>query len=279
MLKRLTFALAATFMAGSADAAILYAFDGGNRLFAFDSANPGTFVSSVQVTGLDGGLRGIDFRPLNGELFGYTDANRLFRIDLTTGLATGIGGANPVDGTNFGFDFNPTIDRIRLVADSNTNSVLNPSNGAFTAATPVFYAMGDVNAGLDPDVTGNAYTPSIFGAAAGTTQLYAVDTRNDVLARQANSAGTLNTVGALGFDLDDDVGFDIAIDGMAFVLDERDLYSVNLQTGQLTALGQTATSLAGLAASPVPAPPAFALVAVALAISGYSLRRRPNAAA
>jgi hypothetical protein len=38
-------------------------------------------------------------------------------------------------GTSFGFDFNPTVDRIRLVSDSGQNLRLNPNSGAGATTT------------------------------------------------------------------------------------------------------------------------------------------------
>ena len=38
-----------------------------------------------------------------------------------------------LSGTAFGFDFNPTVDRIRVVSDTGQNLRLNPDTGAVAA--------------------------------------------------------------------------------------------------------------------------------------------------
>ena len=43
----------------------------------------------------------------------------------TVATVVGAGFTNPLDGTSFGFDFNPQIDRIRIVSDANQNFVAN----------------------------------------------------------------------------------------------------------------------------------------------------------
>ncbi|HEX8507117.1 MAG TPA: DUF4394 domain-containing protein, partial [Hymenobacter sp.] len=85
------------------------------------------------------------------------------------------------DATNFiGFDFNPTVDRIRVVSTNNANYRLNPNNGAivdFDAAAagvqsdlPLNYAGGSP---ADPNVGSAAYLNSYVGAT--TTGLYVLD--------------------------------------------------------------------------------------------------------
>src|SRR5262245_54724038 len=98
-----------------------------NTLLSFDTANPAAATPAVAVTGLNAGdvLVGIDFRPQNGHLYGLgfnagAGIVQLYHISYRTGVATPLGtsgtyvdaGGNPVPivGTNFGFDFNPTVD-------------------------------------------------------------------------------------------------------------------------------------------------------------------------
>ena len=75
----------------------------------------------VAITGLVGGetIVGIDRRPANGGLYGVSSANRVYFINSTTGAATQVGadGAFTLNGTSFGFDFNPTVDRIRVTSN------------------------------------------------------------------------------------------------------------------------------------------------------------------
>jgi hypothetical protein len=176
----------------------------GNQLVQFNAATPGTLITIGQVTGLQPGenILGIDFRPATSELFGLGSSNRLYKINRTTGAATVVGPQFPIllTGTNFGFDFNPTVDRIRVVSDSGQNLRLNPNNGAVVVD-------GDLNPGT-PRVTAATYTNS-FGVAA-TTTLYDIDIVTDRLLIQSNP-----NVGTLGVDFDPVNGFDIASNALS----------------------------------------------------------------
>ena len=87
--------------------------------------------------------------------------------------------------------------------------VLNPVTGALAATDPnLAYAAGDSNAGANPNVVGSAYTNSFSGTL--TTTLYNIDSALDILVTQnPPNNGRLNTVGSLGFNTTNQVGFDI----------------------------------------------------------------------
>src|SRR6188768_1192247 len=108
-----------------------YAVTAAGQLIRFDVNTPGTLNSTTTITGLVAGdaIVGIDYRPATGELFGLGSQSRLYVINTTTGVATQVGadGAFTVNGTSFGFDFNPTVDRIRVVSTTDQNIRLNPN--------------------------------------------------------------------------------------------------------------------------------------------------------
>src|SRR5688572_10799884 len=184
-----------------------------NQLVRFDVTSPANIISSVAITGLQPGesILAIDFRPATGALLGLGSTSRLYALDTTTGVATQIGtsGAFGLSGTSFGFDVNPTVDRIRVVSDSDQNIRLDPATGALSATdTPLAFAPGDSNQGMNPSVAGLAYTNNVAGAL--TTTLYGIDTNLDVLVIQnPPNSGTLTTVGGLNVDASGQVGFDI----------------------------------------------------------------------
>src|SRR4029078_11689133 len=94
---------------------------------------------------------------------------------------------------HFGFDFNPVIDRIRVVSETNQNLVLNPVTGNVElVATDLAYAVGDPNFGKDPNVVDIAYSNNFFGAAS--TQLYGIDTGIHRLVTVAGNTGVLQQV-------------------------------------------------------------------------------------
>lgn len=225
-------------------AATLYGVTGANTLVRFRSSSPGTIERTFNVTGLQGGesIVGIDARPATRQLYALGSTGRLYVVNPASGRAALISTVSTaLSGTSFGMDFNPTVDRLRVTSDADQNLRINVDTGATTVDTALAYAGSDVNAGQNPNVVASAYTNSVAGAT--TTTLYNIDSARDVLVTQnPPNNGTLNTVGALGVDTSDAVGFDIAPNGnTAFaaltVGGVSQLYTVNLMTGAATLVG------------------------------------------
>ena len=280
--------------AGRADAEFLIGVTTTNNLVTFDSATPGTLSGSVGLTGLQAGetLLGIDFRPASGGLYGLGSTSRLYAINPTTGAAIQVGsaGAFTLSGTAFGFDFNPTVDRIRVVSNTGQNLRLNPNDGTLTATDTILaYATGDPNAGATPRVVGSAYTNNFSGAT--TTTLYGIDSNLDILVAQGSPGGSpvspntgqLFTVGALGFNTSDLVGFDVSgVSGIAFAAmtapagNFSQLFTVNLATGAATLVGTIGggVPLVGLAAAAPAIPEPSTLVLLAIGSLGTLAYRR-----
>lgn len=192
---------------------------------------PGDTTASqiVPITGLATGdsLVAIDFRPATLELYGLGANSNVYVIDETTGVATLVGdGFSPaLSGTAFGFDFNPTVDRIRLDGNDGQNLRLNPDTGevgtnpdtgAPTVDGDLSFAADDANAGAAPAIVAAGYTNNID--TADTTALYVIDADLDILALQdPPNDGVLNTVGPLGADATAVTAFDIGANGIAYV--------------------------------------------------------------
>lgn len=216
-----------------------------NRLIRFNPATPGVVVSNIAISGLQAGesILGIDFRPMTGELYGLGSTSRLYTIALTTGAATQVGPgpfASVLNGSNFGFDFNPTVDRIRVVSDTEQNIRLNPSTGTTAAVDIALNPAGDIVAA--------AYINN-FSGATGTT-LFDIDwVAGTLLIQSPPNNGTLMLVGTnLGITISNaNVGFDIASSGEAYLSAytggvSPGLFRVNLATGTATLIGNVNTA-------------------------------------
>jgi hypothetical protein len=240
--------------AGSAMASEIFAISFSNNLLRFDSAAPGTILSTTPVTGLQPSesIVGIDFRPATGKLYGLGDTRRIYTIDISTGAATEVS-MEPFTGVpigaHFGFDFNPVADRIRLVSDTDQNSRLNPDTGLFAGIdSTLAYDPGDSNVGANPKVVGIAYTNNFAGAT--TTTAFGIDINLDILVTLGGPGGSpspntglLFSVGSLGLNASEILGFDIAADGTVFAawvpaseLMSR-LFTIDLASGTATDLG------------------------------------------
>ncbi|MBG1271654.1 DUF4394 domain-containing protein [Nostoc sp. WHI] len=201
--------------------------------------DPSGFAFAIQVKGIDGNLQGIDFRPANGLLYGVTDTDKVYTLNPRTGQATFVSllSSSFNGGFQSGFDFNPVVDRLRIVGSNDQNLRTNADTGAVLVDTSLAYASGDVNAAVDSNVTGAAYINSVAGATS--TQLYGIDYDLDVLVLQSPpNSGTLNTIGKLGVNFAPTSGFDIFTDAQgkntAYALSGSVLYTIDLSTGSAT---------------------------------------------
>ncbi len=221
----------------------------GNYLINFDSATPATTTTRL-ISGLNSPAEqvlGIDFRPAVpvGRLYAITNAGQLYRFDNpATGVATPVGpGGLVLSGTEFGIDFNPVVDRIRLISNADQNLRLHPDLGTLVATdVSLAYAAGDTNAGANPAATGGAYINNFSGAIS--TVLYDIDTDLDIVTTQSPpNSGTLNTIGPLGVNASSVNGFDISgSTGIAYAAlnagaPPSTLYTINLNTGAASAIG------------------------------------------
>jgi hypothetical protein len=232
-----------------AQAEQIYALTSADQIISFDSATPGILNSAQFVTGLQPAetLLGIDYRPANGLLYGLGSSSRLYLINPLTGAATQVGSgqfSTLLSGTTFGFDFNPTVDRIRVVSDLDQNFRLNPNDGTLTADSALNYAVGDPFFGLSPNVNAAAYANNVPGALS--TTLYVIDSAQNSLAIQnPPNNGTLTTVGLLTIDASRFNGFDISgLTTVAYAATPAasggpaaDLYTINLATGGASLVG------------------------------------------
>jgi hypothetical protein len=197
------------------------------------------------------------------------------QIAFTSDGSTTVQLPNPLS-NGYGFNFNPTVDRIRVVSGS-LNFRINPITGA-----PVDGNGGESSVtGINPDRDINTGTTSVFGtsytnafAQSGitiTTQ-YTLDSATDSLYIQnppnsgTQTLGQVLTVGGNALDFTSRMGFEIPPEVRATASNTAvasgtsyaaltvggvtSLYSINLVSGATTnigAIGAGSTAISGLA--------------------------------
>jgi uncharacterized protein DUF4394 len=223
---------------------MLYATTDQNLLLQFNERAPDRLKDVQVISGLPGGvtLRGIDFRPATGDLYGVGSDSIVYRVNPQTGIAVAEGPAfaPALRGTSFGVDFNPTVDKIRVVSDAAQNLRLNVDEGT------VLSADKDLNPGT-PQVVAAGYTNSSFTATKpAATQLFVVDAaRDQLLLQNPPNDGTLTMPKRLGVDVGPQTGFDIAgADNTGYLATSTprsrgsNLYRVDVTTGKTRQLGR-----------------------------------------
>ncbi len=213
-----------------------------NQLIRFNARSPERIRDIRSITGLPAGvtLKGIDFRPATGDLYGVGSDSVVYRVSPGTGIAVAEGPAftPALRGRSFGVDFNPTVDKIRVVSDDRQNLRLNVDEGT------VLSADKDINPGM-PTLVGAGYLNSSFSATRPTaTTLFVVDAASDTLFKQnPPNDGTLVEGKDLGIDVGLNAGFDIAgADNQGFLANTgrrgATLYGVDVNTGDTDDLGR-----------------------------------------
>jgi Domain of unknown function (DUF4394) len=242
---------------------IFYATDTGNSLLRFSSDNPRR-LRAKQITGLPAGvsIKGIDFRPASGDLYALGSDRVVYRLNPKTAIAVPEGKSfdsspSVLNGEASGFDFNPTVDKIRVTSDARDNLRLNPDDGTLLSVDTMLTPT-------DVQIVGSAYTNSSFTAFATrptVTELYAYDVSGNAdrlwIQRPAN-AGTLIMPLSTGLRLRGSLGFDIAgannvgwVGGQEVGRFGSRLYRLDVDTGQAKTIGRIgdgSRTITGLAA-------------------------------
>ncbi|MES2830455.1 MAG: DUF4394 domain-containing protein [Pseudomonadota bacterium] len=261
---------------------VIHAVTASNQLIRFNAAQPDIIISAKPILGLQAGekLVGIDYRIAKGMLYGIGSTGRLYQIDPAMATARLVGsGPFPValSGTEIGIDFNPTVDRIRVVSNLGLNMRLHPDTGAVIDSDPVLngiqtdgplaYTMGDVNHGKVPSLVAAAYTYNKTNEKLTTN--FAIDGKYGALVTQGSregvvpavspNTGQLQSVGPLGIDRFEQASFDIAdVSGTAFIAattvgkKRSEFYQINLATGKAALIGRIGVDdvIVGMAIEP-----------------------------
>jgi hypothetical protein len=213
-----------------------------NQLLTFNARNPDRIKDIQAITGLPSGvtLRGIDFRPKTGDLYGVGSDSVVYRVNPGTGIAIAEGPAftPALNGQSYGVDFNPVVDKIRVVSDAGQNLRLNPDEGT------VLMQDGNLNPGM-PQVVAAGYENSSFSFTQPTaTTLHVIDAASDQLFTQnPPNNGTLTNPRKLRIDVGPNTGFDVAgANNLGYLTDQSrrgtELYTVDLPTGKTKSLGR-----------------------------------------
>ncbi|WP_439629443.1 DUF4394 domain-containing protein [Shinella sp.] len=237
----LTASLAIGLLATTASAAPVLGLAGDKTLVLFDTEKPAV-SKTMEVGGVDK-LLGIDFRPGNKTVIGVTTDHRIVSIDLNTGAATDVAKMDKtldLSEAPVVVDFNPMADRLRFMTGT-TNHRVHPDTGAVTVDGTLAYEEGDMHKGETPNIVAAAYTNSL--GKPEKTAMYNLDATIGALIQQTKpNDGTLKAIGKLGIDpMPAAYAFDVQAteDGTntAFLAAGKTLYTVNLETGAATKVG------------------------------------------
>jgi hypothetical protein len=224
---------------------MFYGLSPANVIYTYRVGTTTTLVGSAKVGGLRDGelLLAIDVRPATKVLYGVSNMNAIYTINVTSGyaiatLVSDVPFTPGIQGTTLGFDFNPSTDQITLVTNAGQNLKIDPVTGRVVS----------VDFPVKLPITGSAYWgATLFGIDANEAKLY----------RQDPTTGALTLVGPTGLVLRSEGGFDATASGQALAAffsgmtggssatvpttttrEAYRVYNINLKTGQATRLGE-----------------------------------------
>lgn len=244
---------------------------GDNDIVGFDTSNPGMIQFDHPIIGLAASesIRGIDF--WNGTVYGLGSAGNLYTLDYNTGQATrvGVGLGVVLNGASYGVENDPT--GFHVVSELGQNLNVSRTTGLATVG-PTVSPSGTFLSAL-------AYRPS-------TGTMFGIDSSANTFGTFNPATGAFSTIGALGFDVARNNGFDISgSSGIAYLASgatssdvQANLYTINLNTGQATFLGLIGqlgdnTLLRGLTIVPEPATGTLMIGGLALLVLKFRRRK------
>lgn len=257
----------------------MWAVTADHQLIRFNGGQPQRILSQKALQGLKPGEKvlGLDFRVARNQLYLLASSGQLYRVKPEQAQLEPLGAPVPLpaEGGQWGFDFNPTVDRIRVVHEGGANLRRHPETGAAVDGNPsaegvqddgaLAFDAADPNAGRKPRIGAAGYTYNQQDEKLTTN--YAIELAQGLLVTQGTkegaspavspNTGRLFTVGRLGVQAAR-VQFDISdVRNAAYIsVDETAgdaLYRVDLTTGQATRIARIGTGglqLLGLAIEP-----------------------------
>lgn len=232
----------------------------GGLMASFNTSDPGTLNWVRVPTGFVCGenfLLGIDFRVQDGRLYALGNRGCIYIVTLPpvppppnpVVTLTHVSQLSvPLQGTNFGFDFNPAADRLRIVSDTGQN-LRHDLNTHVTAVDGVL--SSGPNTSTVTGISAAAYTNNDVNSSTNTT-LFDINTATDqVVIQSPANTGFVIATGSLGVDAGPNAGFDIfadlsggkTISNTAFATvtipgnSRSTLLTVDLLTGAATSVG------------------------------------------
>ncbi|MFC8201578.1 DUF4394 domain-containing protein [Streptomyces sp. NPDC060006] len=224
----------------------------GTLMATFTTDRPNVLNWVRAVTGLSGdtALIGIDFRVQNGLMYGVGNKGGIYTIKIPSGtedvVVTKVSQLQyTLHGTNFGVDFNPAADRLRVISDNGQNLRHNLNDHS---------TIQDLNLTTPPiegttkGVSAAAYTNNDLNGTTSTTLFDISTTSDQVVIQSPANNGTLAPTGNLGIDAGINAGMDIfstlsggkTVSNAAFATltpygaSTPSLYNINLFTGEAT---------------------------------------------
>lgn len=256
---------------------VIHAVTSAQQLIQFNAGQPQVLLSSKPLRGLapQERLLGIDYRVAKGQLYGLGASGQLYRINTQDGSVSAVGtpSALPSEGAQeWGFDFNPTVDRIRVVNDAGFNMRLHPDTGAVVDGNAeqsglqfdgrLAFDTSDVNAGKPVALIAAGYSYNKRDEKITTN--YALEGRQGLLVHQGSkegvqpmispNSGRLFTIGSLAIGPFDRATLDISdVSNAAYSAISRGgsstWYRIDLETGRATRIGTIAGGAAVVGAA------------------------------
>lgn len=258
---------------------MLVAVTADNKLIRFNGGQPQRIQSSLSLKGLRPGeqVLGIDFRVARNQLYLLASSGQLYRVKVDDASLEPIGTSVSLPSTvgtdgDWGLDFNPTVDRVRVTHESGLSLRRHPDNGlqvdgdaAKDGMQPdgsLVYEAGDAHAGQVARLGAVAYTYNKQDEKLTTN--YAIDVARGLLVTMGSkegvqpaispNSGRVFTVGSLGlgslagakglrrvhFDISDvnNSAYLSAGDG-----DSDAIFRVDLASGKTTRIGRVGAGL------------------------------------
>ncbi len=233
-------------------------------MFTTDQPQVLNWLRTIQGFKGDTAAIGVDFRVQDGLMYLVGNKGGIYTVktppqvpDVTITKVSQL--TVPLYGTNFGVDFNPAADRLRVTSDNGQNlrHDLNAHSTIMDAdlSTPP-------TPGVTKGVSASAYTNNDLNPDTVTT-LFDIGTMTDqVLIQSPANNGLLAPTGKLTVDAGADAGFDIfstlsggkAITATGFAAltssnGTSSLYTINLLNGTATSIGQFPLTITDIAVS------------------------------